>query len=229
MAITTDNEKLAIIEFEDILSAGLPLSPGTIGTDDQQQLLYGYPGIEWGAPPVDDPDAVVPTSTTTAGVIAMWASRYGRYTRVLTSTPTISTDAYASGDLVGTLMSVAEAVRGKALVHGTGTIRSVMISDLAKQSANMDVLFWTVNPSNTTFTDNAAFDMNDNDLVNMCGIAQVTTHIAFADNGVSTAHDLFIPYDLTTGSVLYAALVARATPTYAGTSDLKLFVGVQQD
>lgn len=27
---------------------GLPMSPGTLGQDDQQQLLWDYPGILWG-------------------------------------------------------------------------------------------------------------------------------------------------------------------------------------
>lgn len=52
MAITTDNEKLAVIELEDYAEPGLPLSPGTLGTDDQKQLLWGYPSLDWsGAEP----------------------------------------------------------------------------------------------------------------------------------------------------------------------------------
>jgi hypothetical protein len=49
MAIDTDNEKLAVIELEDIWEPGLPLSPSTLGQDDQQQLLLGFPGVLWQA------------------------------------------------------------------------------------------------------------------------------------------------------------------------------------
>lgn len=48
MAITTVNEKLAVMEWCSVFEPGLPISPGTLGTDDQQQLLWGYPGIAWG-------------------------------------------------------------------------------------------------------------------------------------------------------------------------------------
>lgn len=51
MAITTDNEKLAMMELNAPWEPGLPMSPGTLGQDDKQQLLWGYPGILWGAPP----------------------------------------------------------------------------------------------------------------------------------------------------------------------------------
>lgn len=32
---------------EEIWEPALPISPGTFGQDDKQQLLWGYPGIAW--------------------------------------------------------------------------------------------------------------------------------------------------------------------------------------
>ena len=49
MAIDTTNEKLALMEWGLVWEPGLPISPGTLGQDDQQQLLWGYPGILWDA------------------------------------------------------------------------------------------------------------------------------------------------------------------------------------
>ena len=49
MAITTTNGKLAIMELDQDYEPGLPLSPGTIGQDDQQQLLWGFPEVLWEA------------------------------------------------------------------------------------------------------------------------------------------------------------------------------------
>ena len=37
------------MEWELYWEPGLPMSPGALGQDDQQQLLWGYPGILWGA------------------------------------------------------------------------------------------------------------------------------------------------------------------------------------
>lgn len=49
MAIDTTNEKLAMLNFGMPFQPNLPLSPSTLGQDDQQQLLWGYPGILWSA------------------------------------------------------------------------------------------------------------------------------------------------------------------------------------
>lgn len=52
MAIDTTNEKLAIMEFGQAWEPGLPLSPSTLGQDDKQQLLHGFPDVLWAAPPI---------------------------------------------------------------------------------------------------------------------------------------------------------------------------------
>lgn len=49
MSITTDNGKLAIMELDQDYEPGLPMSPGSIGQDDQQQLLWGFPEVLWGS------------------------------------------------------------------------------------------------------------------------------------------------------------------------------------
>lgn len=60
MAIDTNNEKLALMEEGNVWEPGLPLSPGTLGQDDQQQLVWGYPGILWG-------EAVIPEVVAAPG------------------------------------------------------------------------------------------------------------------------------------------------------------------
>lgn len=47
MAITSINEKLAVMEMDNVLEPGLPILPGVLGQDDRQQLLWGYPGVLW--------------------------------------------------------------------------------------------------------------------------------------------------------------------------------------
>ena len=54
MAIGTTNEKLALMEWGQVWEPGLPISPGALGQDDKQQLLWGYPGILWGELAADD-------------------------------------------------------------------------------------------------------------------------------------------------------------------------------
>lgn len=67
MAISTTNGKLALIEWDNPWEPGLPISPGTIGQDDKQQLLLGYPEVLWGAPAV-----VVPTVVENIGGGRYW-------------------------------------------------------------------------------------------------------------------------------------------------------------
>jgi len=50
MAIDTTNEKLALIEYGDIFQPGIPISADGLDQADNQQLLWGYPGILWEAP-----------------------------------------------------------------------------------------------------------------------------------------------------------------------------------
>lgn len=151
-------------------------------------------------------------------------------TNVVEATPTITAGAYSTGDLVGAKITLTGAVVS-ALTRPSGIVHSVVLTDLAAQSADYDVVFFDTDPSNTTFTDNAAFAPADADLINVIGVAQLTTHSAFSDNGVSFAFGTNIPFKITDTSTnaLYAALVVRAAPTYASTSDLTLKVTVLQD
>ncbi len=47
MAIDTNNEKLALIEYGDVFQFGVPISADGIDQADNQQLLWDYPGLLW--------------------------------------------------------------------------------------------------------------------------------------------------------------------------------------
>ena len=151
-------------------------------------------------------------------------------TNVLEATPTITAGAYTSGDLVGGKITLTGIVVDP-LTRPSGIIHSVVITDKGKQSADYDVVFFDTDPENTTFTDNGVFAPDDADLVNIVGGSQVTTHLAFNDNGVSIAQGTNIPFRITSAdtNAIYAALVVRGTPTYTSTSDITLKVTVLQD
>lgn len=148
-------------------------------------------------------------------------------TTVLSSTPTIDTGIYAAGDnMGGKLTLTGAAVSG----IGTGVITSVMITDKDKEGADIDVVFFTSDPSATTFTNNGALTINDADLIKIVCVASVTTDVTFVDNGVSYLQNLNCPFSLgAANTTLYAAMVARSAPTYTGTTDLTLRVNILQD
>jgi len=140
------------------------------------------------------------------------------------ATPSVDTSAYASGDLLCEKIEFSNLFSSEGQKDNCGLIQSVVVSDLAKQSVNLDVVFFDSDPSNTTFTENAALDIDDADILNVSGIAFVDEWYAFSDNSVGQAHNLAIPFVAGSNS-LFVALVTRGAPTYAA-SDLTVRIGI---
>lgn len=143
---------------------------------------------------------------------------------VVSATPVINTVQYSAGDLIGGLLTFTDALGERR----SGVVLSVILTDLAKQSSNIDVIFFDSNPTNTTFTNNAALTIADADLTKVVGALSLTTYIALADNSFAYANSVNLVIKQTAGKDLYACLVARGTPTYA-VGDLSLRVGILQD
>lgn len=137
-------------------------------------------------------------------------------------TVTCSTAAYTAKDNIGGLMNLA-LPKG----HQAGIVQTLTLSDAAAQSKEIDVVFFNANPSATTFTDNAALDIDDTDLKRICGIATVTAsdYKAFNDN-VAASINPSIAFRLNNTSVLYFAMVDRGAYDAAATTDLGLTLQV---
>ena len=144
-------------------------------------------------------------------------------------TITAEAAAYATGDLIGgAVIELVGAVPGDAGQAGSqgGIIQSVIITDLAAQTANIDVVFFDANPTNTAFLDNSAFDVHDTDLRDVIGVVAITDWKSFSTNSIGQAMNVVLPFTLDSGSTLYAALISRGAPTFASTTDLSLRVGI---
>lgn len=72
MAIDTNAEKLAILEWDEVYEPALPLSPGATPFDqgEKQNFIWGFPGVLWDA-------AVAPTETI-LDYERGWARGFGR-------------------------------------------------------------------------------------------------------------------------------------------------------
>ena len=168
---------------------------------------------------------IVDSATLIAGS-ANIGSVLGKST-VITSAQTVTATPYEAGDLVGAKISLTNAAD---TATGSGVVQSVVITDLAMQAGDYDVVFFSSDPTGTTFTDEAALDIADADLPKVVCVVPVTVSASFADNGVSYANGAGCAFDLGAGSTtLYAAIVVRSTPTFVGTSDVQLRVGILQD
>lgn len=157
--------------------------------------------------------------------------KIGAYSTVLTATPAVDTSAYSAGDLIGTAeIALPLAVRGDGLRPASGIIQAVIITDLADQSASIDVYFFDRELTNTTFTDNNPFDPSDIDLLTLIGVASLTSHRSLNDNSNSQLLNIGLPFVLpATSHTLYVVLVSIGTPTFGTTSDLTLRVAILQD
>ena len=124
-----------------------------------------------------------------------------------------NTDAYTAGDLIGGKLTLSSAYPSAAQEP---YLHSITVQDLDSQAAELDFIFFDADPAATTFTNNAALDIADADLPKIIGFATLTAsdYCAFADNSVGTVGNLGIVCK-PAGSTLYAAIVARGTPTYS--------------
>ena len=146
--------------------------------------------------------------------------------RWITNIPTVQASPdYSANDVMGGKQELANATD---VARRGGVIRSVLVTDKAAVSGNVDILFFAQDPSNSTFTENGAVTLDDDDLVMLIGVVKLTIHTAYAASSSSqpTATPVELPFVLEGGTSLYAVMVARATFNLASTTDLMLKVGI---
>lgn len=143
-------------------------------------------------------------------------------------TPVIDTAAYASGDLIGGKNSLLNTVRPGIL---SGIISTIEIVDADSDAADIEIVFFTSDPSNTTFTDNAAFAPTDADAKKIICRQTLDDYSLYSVNAVGNLYNINCPFKLTSNSAdtLYVALVSKGTPDYATTSDLFVRITIFQD
>ena len=147
-------------------------------------------------------------------------------TTVVSAAPVVDTAAYATGELIGGKLTLTNAT---ALNVFSGIISNVVIIDNDSELVDLDVVFFSADPTATTFTDQAAFDPADADALNIICTVSVTTDVTFADNGMSYANNQNCPFRTLGSNTIYAAIVSRGSPTYTASNDLLLKVGILQD
>lgn len=135
-------------------------------------------------------------------------------------TPTITAGAYSIGDALGGKISFL--VGSSSSGYESAVVQSITLIDLAKQSADIDLVLFGADFTATA--DGDAFDPSDADLANCIGHISITAddYSLFNDNAVATLRGVGLVFQ--SGS-LYGQLVLRSAPTYASTSDIKIQIG----
>jgi hypothetical protein len=132
---------------------------------------------------------------------------------------TVGADAatYSAGDLVGAKLEFT-GYGGRA--YDCPILSAFTVQDLSAQAADLRILLFDADPSGTTFTDDAEFDVADADLPKLVAWFKIgsTDYTSFKDNCVGTVTGLAIPLRVST---MYIAIVTEGTPTY-GANELSL-------
>ena len=154
----------------------------------------------------------------------------GGTTLSVTVTPTVTVGAYSVGQCVGGLMTFTAAARSGG--PGSGLVQSAVISDASGQDSAIDVVLFSANPSNSTFTDHTACAIANADLPKVIGtIAVSDCHLlGTSAPGVCQAQQQAMPFSLGSGNTtIWAVNIARGTPTYTATSNIADRLGVLSD
>jgi len=139
-------------------------------------------------------------------------------------TPTIDTAIYASGDQLGSLMTLS----GALIPMRGGLLESVTIIDKAKQKSDINILFFSALPTIAS-VDNAALDITDAIMASSCigYVAVVAANYKdISGSSVATVNGLGLVLNRTTDDI-YAIMLCGGTPTYGSTSDLVLKFGIR--
>lgn len=137
-----------------------------------------------------------------------------------------STTAYAAGDQVGTMCTLANAGR---ISGGTGMIVGVSLQGYNDSMGSFDIVFFD-NSAVTLAADNAAFNLaTDADILESVAVVPLAGSYDLGANRVAQAYNLSVPYFCSGGTALYAALITRNNFTNAAGETLQLIVYVERN
>lgn len=146
---------------------------------------------------------------------------------LFTAVPTTAAGTYAAGDVIGTLMTISNAVRFSG---GSGVIENIVINDKANAVVNVDLILFSANPSSSTFTDNGAYTVNAADWDKVMAAANIDNSFAAAGNkSLQYCPPAGIPFVAVGSTDIYAVLVARTSIVLASATDIKLALTIRQD
>jgi hypothetical protein len=136
-------------------------------------------------------------------------------TAIIAFTPTLDTNAYATGDRMGSITAISLPYAGQPV-----TILGLQVLDRAKQSAAMDLLFFKTLPT-VASADNAAIDISDTEMDKCIGSIELvdTEYVALATASVSTFRNVGLSLMPDADSnTIYCVAISRGSPTYAAGS-----------
>lgn len=145
---------------------------------------------------------------------------------LISPTVTGDTNGYVTGDNVGGLLTLSDAVPPS---RPYGMIRGVtIVNDTISASTPFDVFFFNANPSGTTISNNGAQSIASADQAKVIGVAHCSDITSDGACTVHQAQNLSMPFTVPSGTSIYATIVVRGSMTLGAATDVVLTVRIQQ-
>jgi hypothetical protein len=158
-----------------------------------------------------------------------YAGQVGGYTKIISVTPTVeATPDYSDEDVMGGKLSIAGATRVAA---GTGIISFISISSKVAVAQPVRFHFFKADPAATTFTENSTLSLNAADYDKLLAHVDILAAdwVDLGTPDLATKANINIPFNLASGTTLYAVCTAQGTINLGSTSDLTFNFGILQD
>ena len=145
---------------------------------------------------------------------------------VLEATVATDTSAYADHDQIGSLLTISDAFLGASK---KGVIVSISVLDKASQESALTVHFFDESPT-VTSSDNAALNISDSEMADK-HVGKI--EIAAADyqtlsaSSVATSDNAGVVISSKSDD-LYLIVESAGTPTYTGSTDLVIKIGLRR-
>lgn len=140
--------------------------------------------------------------------------------------PTVSTSAYTAGNVVGGLLTFANAVSGTVL---SGVLTSVSVTTRSTQTAGFKLYLFSASPAGT-FTDRTAPVIAAADALLLLDVITLGAADSGLGSAVTTYNTDAISRSLVlAGTSLFGVLITTGTPTFSTTTNVAVTVSVLKD
>lgn len=154
---------------------------------------------------------------------------YRRNVTIQTITPVATDAAYTTGQVIGAVNTISEAVEDK---KGTSLVLAVTVLDKANQKGAIDLIFFNQPLAVSPGADGANYSLDASDVTKILGritIAQADYVSSGTANAEATLRNISLPVQaIANKKEIYMLVVARGTINLGSASDLVIKLALEK-
>ena len=160
---------------------------------------------------------------------------------IIRITPTLSTSAYAGGDVAFTATEIPNAVIGKG---GCSKIINAYVMDQDRDTYDLDLIFTEKNTALGTINETANISDANMEAIGLCGFCRFKSDVAFiggidqvrlirwsetvADSERTSAGPIFLQAESDSTSAYVSGIISSGTPTFAAADDIDIILHIEK-